>query len=251
MNSQKVKFQGHEPCPSCGSRDNLGRWSDGHGYCFGCGYREHGEFSFVSVKQALAPAAMAGAVPPLPEDVSTYIPERPYQWIKQWLTDKEILSHRIGWSNSKECLVFPVFDKQGNLLMWQSRYFGNNKNYPKYLTKGYKGDILHILGEYPSGRIILVEDLISAIVVSRRENSMPLWGSTIHLKILKQISKYYGHVGIWLDADKLKEAIKAQGTARLLFDSVQVICSEEDPKYQNNEQLEKYLEKPLDKRDQS
>lgn len=33
----------HEPCPACGSRNNLGRYSDGHGYCFGCGYYEHGE----------------------------------------------------------------------------------------------------------------------------------------------------------------------------------------------------------------
>lgn len=32
----------HEPCPSCGSRDNLGRYSDGHGFCFGCGYHEKG-----------------------------------------------------------------------------------------------------------------------------------------------------------------------------------------------------------------
>jgi twinkle protein len=33
----------HEPCPECGSKDNLGRYSDGHGYCFGCGYYEAGE----------------------------------------------------------------------------------------------------------------------------------------------------------------------------------------------------------------
>lgn len=30
----------HEPCPSCGSKDNLGRYDDGHGYCYGCEYRE-------------------------------------------------------------------------------------------------------------------------------------------------------------------------------------------------------------------
>lgn len=30
----------HEPCPECGSRDNLARYSDGHGFCFGCGYYE-------------------------------------------------------------------------------------------------------------------------------------------------------------------------------------------------------------------
>ena len=33
----------HEPCPKCGSRDNLARYSDGHGYCFGCSHYEHGD----------------------------------------------------------------------------------------------------------------------------------------------------------------------------------------------------------------
>ena len=35
-------FVAHEPCPKCGSKDNLARYSDGHGYCFGCSYRENG-----------------------------------------------------------------------------------------------------------------------------------------------------------------------------------------------------------------
>lgn len=34
---------GHEPCPECGSRDNLARYDDGHGWCFGCGHYEAGE----------------------------------------------------------------------------------------------------------------------------------------------------------------------------------------------------------------
>lgn len=35
---------GREPCPRCGSTDNVARYSDGHAYCFGmgCGYYEHG-----------------------------------------------------------------------------------------------------------------------------------------------------------------------------------------------------------------
>lgn len=34
---------GHEPCPECGSSDNLARYSDNHGYCFGCTYYEPGD----------------------------------------------------------------------------------------------------------------------------------------------------------------------------------------------------------------
>jgi twinkle protein len=38
---------GKEPCPSCGSKDNLARYSDGHAFCFGqgCGHYEPGDGS--------------------------------------------------------------------------------------------------------------------------------------------------------------------------------------------------------------
>lgn len=36
------EFVRKEPCPACGSRDNLARYSDGHAHCFGCGHYERG-----------------------------------------------------------------------------------------------------------------------------------------------------------------------------------------------------------------
>jgi twinkle protein len=33
-------FLHKEPCPACGSRDNLARYTDGHGFCFGCKHYE-------------------------------------------------------------------------------------------------------------------------------------------------------------------------------------------------------------------
>ena len=35
------EFVQHEPCPACGSKDNLARYTDGHGYCFGCKHYEN------------------------------------------------------------------------------------------------------------------------------------------------------------------------------------------------------------------
>lgn len=243
---QHVKFLRHEPCPSCGSRDNLGVWSDDHRYCFGCGYRTRGSGSLETVKRKYEEPSATG-VPPLPEDVSTYIPEVPYLWLSAWLSDKEILKHRIGWSQSREAIVFPVFDPEGNLLMWQSRYFGDNKDYPKYLTKGYKGDILHVLGGHDSGRVVLVEDLISAIVVSRVENAMPVWGSSLPQPVLNRLAKTYPRLGIWLDSDKLREALKAVGRAKLVFDEVRVIHTPDDPKYYGPAEVKKILGEGIDK----
>ncbi|KGK67062.2 DNA primase [Xanthomonas citri pv. fuscans] len=34
------QFVAKEPCPKCGSRDNLARYDDGHGFCFGCSHYE-------------------------------------------------------------------------------------------------------------------------------------------------------------------------------------------------------------------
>jgi len=43
--TEESSFVRKEPCPECGSRDNLARYSDGHAYCFGCGHYEHGDGS--------------------------------------------------------------------------------------------------------------------------------------------------------------------------------------------------------------
>lgn len=42
MKSESV-FVRHEPCPRCGSRDNLARYSDGSGWCFGCNTYDKGD----------------------------------------------------------------------------------------------------------------------------------------------------------------------------------------------------------------
>ena len=43
MNHEDSDYLHKEPCPKCGSKDNLARYSDGHGFCFGCKYWEPGE----------------------------------------------------------------------------------------------------------------------------------------------------------------------------------------------------------------
>lgn len=43
MADSDSEFVGKEPCPKCGSSDNLARYSDGHAYCFGCEHYEPGD----------------------------------------------------------------------------------------------------------------------------------------------------------------------------------------------------------------
>jgi hypothetical protein len=63
----------HEPCPHCGSRDNLGRYDDGHGYCFGCGAYEAGEGEEAE-KTGASKALHRGSYAPLLSAVSAKRP---------------------------------------------------------------------------------------------------------------------------------------------------------------------------------
>lgn len=38
-----ANFVAHEPCPECGSKNNLARYDDGSAYCFGCQHSERGQ----------------------------------------------------------------------------------------------------------------------------------------------------------------------------------------------------------------
>jgi twinkle protein len=65
--TETSNFVAHEPCPSCGSRDNLARYDDGHSWCFGCGYRESGEFNIVKSSKPRMTFPIKGTPEPLPK----------------------------------------------------------------------------------------------------------------------------------------------------------------------------------------
>ena len=56
----------HEPCPSCGSKDNLARYDDGHAFCFSidCDHYEHSDRSSSSRNQN-KPKKNTGAFTPI------------------------------------------------------------------------------------------------------------------------------------------------------------------------------------------
>lgn len=56
------EFIQHEPCPECGSGDNLARYSDGHGFCFGCNHYEPGENDAANNQDKTRPKRFSGFV---------------------------------------------------------------------------------------------------------------------------------------------------------------------------------------------
>ena len=235
----------HEPCPSCGSRDNLAVYAD-HAYCFGCGYIEFYNYHnrrIGNVKESNE------KIVSLPEDIIPTIPAIADSWIKKYdLTLAELHANRVVWSEYRQLLIFPYFDDKGHLWGWQGRYFGNDPKHPKWTGKGaFKEQIkiYHPLtGIVKDGIITITEDIISTLKLSRIYNSTSVFGSYIDINKYCNIYNIYkpSKYIIWLDKDKEKESRLFSLQFNKLGIPSEVVSTERDPKEYNTLEIKEIIE---------
>jgi len=222
----------HTQCPACAkigndtSKDNLVTYSDGGEHCFCCGYHKNGNSLTAYVRRGILEE------PPkvvLPEDIELSYPSQALDWLRQYeITHNVLVTNKVMWSGERQLLVFPYYHNH-QLKAWQGRYFGTNKNHPKWITYGKIQDFEYYLGQ-PTNICILVEDIISAIKLSKCQQTLPLFGSFINSRKLLALRKHCSHIVFWLDPDKQKESIQFLQTASLFFEKVSVILADKDPK---------------------
>ncbi len=236
---------GKERCPECAKTgkdtrgNNLAIYSDGHRYCFSCGYYQHGDIKYIIHEKLERVDNTPSNLPTLPEDVvmCTYGPG--YEWLRKYeITTHEIMQNKILWSESKQWLIFPYYEGY-TVSGFQARNFNKDKPY-KYFTAGNIKDLLWIFGK--NEPLVLVEDLVSAIKVGRHTSCMPILGSVINLKLLMRLTKITSSLVIWLDPDKQKEMIKFSSLATMLGFKVKTIFSDKDPKDYDNARIKCYLQ---------
>lgn len=225
-------------CPECTlkgkdrSGDNLAVYSDGHSFCFGCGWHSGSDrISKIRIKEKKTEHLVY-----LPEDSTTDFPSVALSWIEQYeLGRNDLLSHHVVWSEERKRLIFPVFGSEG-LLAWQGRSF--NPKERKWDTRGDLKTIFHILGKGDS--IVLVEDIVSAIKLSRITRAMPLFGNNVgteRFKRLKLLCKEKEAVYIWLDPDMRTKSVVEARRGIMCGLNVHPIFSEHDPKEHSYDEI--------------
>jgi hypothetical protein len=252
------KFIGHEPCPHCGSKNNVGVWDNGQKYCFTpCGYYVSGSdgLNIDMIRERLSQQPKNKDKKDhvaLPIDFSLILRHDAQEWIAKYgITEAERFRFKIGWSDLYESLILPSFDLSGNLVVCQRRYFGMGE-FPKYHTKGRPESVIwtvrpSIADARPdprdtyNGTIVIVEDVISAIKIGRRWEAMPLWGANLSDNKLVQIAKRWETIVLWLDFNKTAEAVKFRQKAAPYFNGAYVVSTEKDPKEYNEQQISEFL----------
>ena len=132
--------------------------------------------------------------------------------------------------------------------MFNGGAYQNARNFTgigvKYISRGLiRGNEKIFLQNTQKDDVVIVEDAISAIKVSRQVNSVPLHNSIIPLELILRLSKRFKNLFIWLDKDKQKESFKEAKKAELYFDKVTIVWSERDPKEYSDNEIKNYLQK--------
>lgn len=233
------KFLHNGPCDRCGSRNNLATYDDGSQWCWGCHfYSAPIGISLNSVRDRLVGNIKSSSpATQLPRDSSPHIPGAPLEWIKKYgLTNDEIREAGFLYSEEKQQLIYPVYDADGVCIFWQGRTF-DPKQERKYDTKGNQKDVLVLLGT--GDTCVVVEDVVSAIKVARHTTATPLFGSHIDLQTVLRLCKRYKSLTIWLDPDKIKEAVKFSHKYGPYFkDGCRAVMSDKDPKDHSDSEIQ-------------
>lgn len=158
--------------------------------------------------------------------------------------DSDIKTHGIGYSAQRKRVILPCYSATGTLKGYQERRVFTTDPKPKYVTRSVDKQLFW---EYNNANstITIVEDILSAIRISKYTDSIALLRANVPDYIYKYIIvNNYINIIIWLDNDNYivnKNKLIIKNKLDLLFDNVKVINIKEDPKNLPDSELEKIL----------
>lgn len=120
--SDESAFLRHEPCPECGSRDNLARYASGRGFCHGCGHIEWPDHPTTMIvdKGARMFEPIEGKYLPIADSYGIDLPTCKALGIK--IVDWAAKDPDGNQLPRKGCLSFDYHDDKGRLWGQKIRY---------------------------------------------------------------------------------------------------------------------------------
>lgn len=179
-------FLRKEPCPECGSRDNLARYTDGHGYCFGCGHREPATGEQPSIRKEKTISS---------SDLVSYS-EAHVEALVARLIDEDTCRKfgvRVGKHNGKNVHFYPYY--QDNALV-ACKVRDKDKNF-KVIGEGGK---LPFFGQHlwsPGKMLVVTEGEIDCLSVSQVQGNK--WATVSVPNGAQGAARTFRHQLEWLE----------------------------------------------------
>lgn len=237
-------------CPFCNAEHEaslgLTRTSEGLLYrCFRAKCRAKGFISSIpgtrridlpKKKKAFTPRIFRHDLVALPESVHKLL------FDKYGLTKEETNKQGFKYEPKYDRIFMPVFDARGEEFGCITKALRRQSGVPKsltYFTRETPG-IHYVRGATAGGKpVCVVEDILSAVKVSRFINTVALLGTTINNEKIVELRKVTQDLILMLDADACATALYYKKKYSFYFRNFLVIMlSKEDPKDMKEEELE-------------
>lgn len=241
----------HDKCGDTRERLYVKKTSEGYVYhCFNCGWsgfkKDKQVTSLSNTKEYLNARQNNGnsddtrrANLYLPTDCTNLLPDMAWNWLGRYgITTDEARKYHFQYSPKLRRLILPLYNPQGELIYWQGRTLTKpTKENPKYLNVSVSKRSYAVFNPTKSTSVCLVEDILSAIKVSRQVAAIPILGSYINGTLLTYL-KDFDIIYCWLDLDKRWDSLKYSQRIRLLTGKpCSSIITDLDPKEYNDEQI--------------
>jgi DNA primase len=242
-------------CPTgCGSGEKLSVNHSNKDYwcfCYRCGFTEtvhKGKQTLADIQkiQKLNEAAETPIPLELPNDFTTEIPLAGRLWLyKAGITEQCWRKNNIGYSEVLQRVVLPVYNQDGELVWLQCRAIHSQQK-PKYLQPSRDRSTV-IFSVSPdrddNERVVVVEDILSAIRVGKHIRAISLLGTKITTAQAAMLG-HYKRVTTWLDSDEAgrRGAYKIRRTLGLITE-VDNIVTKLDPKALSDKEILEELRK--------
>lgn len=242
-------------CDECGNSNNsvtINHHFDKFTYyCYACGHteiRSKGKLTLAELTRLKELNEQASTFRDteivLPSDFTTDIPLVGRLWLYSGgISPSTWKRYGIGYSNSLKRVVMPVYNSDGRLIWYQCRAVEKGQS-PKYIQPSADKSKVVFKGKNDDKSyrtVVVVEDIMSAIRVSKFINCTSILGTKLSTWHINFLSKY-SRVITWLDSDRAGQTGAYQVRKSLsLVTEVGNIVTELDPKKLTDEQIRNEL----------
>jgi 5S rRNA maturation endonuclease (ribonuclease M5) len=157
-------------------------------------------------------------------------------WLSLYgITADHINRYDLFWDPTSERIVFPYENK----FAWMRSLDKNQK--AKWLRVGEKGILAHYRNS-SERKVVLTEDIVSAIRVADFSNVICLGGTSAKKDQIAPLLNLYDEIIIWLDGDVAGQrgAEKIRNQLKLTK-KIRIVYTAKDPKAHTTDEIKKIL----------
>jgi hypothetical protein len=271
MYASTSSFVKHDSCERCGSRDNVAWYSNGTGFCFGCGVFYSSQYGGLQrpaeasrnererAESGGRSGSVIGETPneklcssdvlfrPPPSDIGTYYPIVVVDWMAKYhISVTDMLRFNVKWSPGREQLVYLFYGADKDLVLWQARNFKQGTSHKdRFFTSGSPEKVIASYSSQQGDNktAVIVEDCASAIKIAKSGyTGIPVFSAKMSPAKMTRVCNMFEDIIWWLDDDKFVEAAKQSNLCKLLGVTSRVVHTAYDPKEYSTTEVKELLD---------